>query len=201
MTKIDTTTILSGINGFEHLETVLQGYNNQTYRLFEIVIVTDRFSEDLKQMVERVGKEVFYDMHLATSENVLKHCHTNYLIFSNANVLPRKDFVEQHVKSREEGYFLKGRSVLFEKPEKVTVNAIYDNLCFNVNWLRENGFDLRAKKDPTICNASAWKNDVEKLETMAMNASRDKLELHLKSLSLKGKTLQNKFICVHLQSK
>lgn len=201
MTKIDTTAILSGINGFEHLEIVLYGYNNQAYRLFEIVIVVDHFSEDLKQLVERVGKEVFYDIHLTTRENVLKHCHTDYLIFSNANVLPRMDFVEQHVKSREEGYFLKGRSVLFDKPEKVTVNAIYNDLCFNVNWLRENGFDLRVKKNRTICNVSAWKSDVEELKTMTMDASRDKMELLLKSLSLKGKALRNKFICVHLQSK
>ncbi len=201
MTKIDTTAILSGINGFEQLETVLYGYNNQAYRLFEIVIVVERISEDLKQLVETVGREVFYDMYLATNESVLKQCHTDYLIFSNANTLPRKDFVEQHVKLREEGYFIKGKSVLFDKPEKVTRGAIYNDLCFEVNWLRENGFDLRDKKDQTICNASAWKSDVEKLGTTIMEGSRNKLELRLKSLSLKGKKLQNKFICVHLQSK
>jgi len=39
--KIDTSVILSTYNSPSWLEKVLTGYNNQTYRSFEVVIADD----------------------------------------------------------------------------------------------------------------------------------------------------------------
>ena len=60
MKTIDTSIIISTYNNTQWLEKVLYGYNNQTYRLFEIVIADDGSGPQTKALLERLQKEVFY---------------------------------------------------------------------------------------------------------------------------------------------
>ena len=200
MTKIDTTVILTDNYGFEHLETVLHGYNNQAYRLFEVIIVTETNKEAITKIVESITKEVFFEIYIHSKIDVLNKSNTDYLILSNTNTLPRKDFIEQHVAKREEGYFISGKTKRFNEAPEIDIPIVYNEDCFDFNWLRENGMDPRERKNTTICNTSAWKIDAQQLENEILFSTKSKLELYLKSRSLKAKTLRNKYICVHLQS-
>jgi hypothetical protein len=200
MTKIDTTVILTDDYGFEHLETVLHGYNNQAYRLFEIIIVTENNTEAIIKIVKTVAETVFFDIHIQTKVEVISNSNTGYLVFSNTNTLPRKDFIEQHVTKREEGYFIAGKTKAFNQAPKIESPVVYNEYCFDFNWLRENGMDVRERNNAMICNISTWKTDAQQLETEILFSSKNKLERYLKSRSLKAKTLRNKYICVHLQS-
>lgn len=200
MTKIDTTVILTDNYGFEHLETVLHGYNNQVYRLFEVIIVTETNKEAITEIVDSITKEVFFEIYIHSKIDVLNNSNTDYLIFSNTNTLPRKDFIEQHVAKREEGYFIAGKTKAFSEAPKIEAPVVYNEECFDFNWLRENGMDVRERNNTMICNTSTWKADAQQLETEILFSSKNKLERHLTSHSLKAKTLRNKYICVHLQS-
>ena len=119
MKTIDTSIIISTYNNTQWLEKVLYGYNNQTYRLFEIVIADDGSGPQTKALLERLQKEVFYPIvHVWHEDNgfqkseilnkAVKKCSTAYTIMSDGDCIPRTDFVEQHVKYREEGCFLSG---------------------------------------------------------------------------------------------
>lgn len=59
MKTIDTSIIISTYNNTQWLEKVLYGYNNQTYRLFEIVIADDGSGPQTKALLERLQKEDF----------------------------------------------------------------------------------------------------------------------------------------------
>jgi len=201
MTKIDTTVILSDAYGFEHLETTLYGYNNQAYRLFEVIIVTDNNTEDITKIIAGIAEHVFFDIYIQTKATVLNNSNTEYLIFSNTNTIPRKDYIEQHIAQREEGYFITGKTKLFSDAPKIESNVVYNEDCFDFNWLRENGIDVTERKNTMICNTSAWKTNAQQLNTETLFSSKSKLEQHLKRCSLKAKILRNKYICVHLQSK
>ncbi|MCB0447223.1 MAG: glycosyltransferase, partial [Gelidibacter sp.] len=57
---IDTSIIISTYNSPDWLAKVLYGYNNQTYRQFEIVIADDGSKQDTFDLIENISKEVFY---------------------------------------------------------------------------------------------------------------------------------------------
>ena len=60
MNRIDTSIVISTYNSPKWLAKVLYGYNNQTYRLFEIVIADDGSSQETFDLIEKIQKEVFY---------------------------------------------------------------------------------------------------------------------------------------------
>ena len=66
---------------------------------------------------------------------------------SDGDCIPRKDFVEQHVKYREEGYFLSGGYFMLPMniSEKITKEDIYEERCFDLHWLKENGLSTSFK--------------------------------------------------------
>ena len=55
---IDTSIIISTYNSPDWLAKVLYGYNNQTYRQFEIVIADDGSKQDTFDLIENISKEV-----------------------------------------------------------------------------------------------------------------------------------------------
>ena len=60
MNRLDTSIIISTYNSTKWLEKVLHGYNNQTYRLFEIVIADYGSSKETSDLIKQLQKEVFY---------------------------------------------------------------------------------------------------------------------------------------------
>ena len=66
---------------------------------------------------------------------------SDYLIFTDGDCIPRKDFVEVHDKFREKGYFLSGG--YFKLPmdisKLISKDDIINQRCFDLNWLKANG--------------------------------------------------------------
>jgi glycosyltransferase involved in cell wall biosynthesis len=169
MTAIDTSIIISTYNAIDWLEKTLYGYNNQTYQHFEIVIADDGSDPETKALLDRIRKEVFYPIiHVWHEDNgfqksqilnkaVLK-CSTPYIVMSDGDCIPRKDFIEQHVKYREEGYFLSGGYFMLpiDISEKITKEDIYAENCFDLNWLKENGLKTSFKNKNGVCFKSNY---------------------------------------------
>ena len=57
---IDTSIIISTYNSPDWLAKVLYGYNNQSYRQFEIVIADDGSKQETFDLIDKIKKEVFY---------------------------------------------------------------------------------------------------------------------------------------------
>ena len=236
MKQLDTSIIISTYNSHEWLQKVLYGYNNQTYRQFELIVADDGSTPETQQLLQRMEKEVFYDIIHVWHEDrgfqksqilnkaILK-CNTNYIIMSDGDCIPRKDFVEQHVKYREEGYFLSGGYFMLplEISEEITKEDIYSEKCFNVGWLKKHGLQSSFKNHklysgpikasllnaftPTNAswnghNASGWKEDILAIngfdERMQYGGQDRELGERLINLGLKSKQIRYNAVVLHL---
>lgn len=185
------SVILSGKNKSERLKKVLLGYNSQAYRNFELIIIFDEIDQEVNLLLSILKEDVFYTIKtlcLNSGENVfienlLNLVDTDYMIFASSNAIPRYDFIEQHVKNKEEGFFLVGaENRIYEDVfDKINYEDIYSGNCFELSWLKKNGnknifwdnlryskggfgaflnFILKDDMKFNLINASLWKQDV-----------------------------------------
>lgn len=154
------SVIISTYNSVEWLKKVIWGYNTQTYRNFEMVIADDGSRQDTFDLIEELKKEVFYPIiHVWHEDNGFQKsqilnkaiiaCTTDYIMMSDGDCIPRPDFVEQHIKFREEGYFLSGgyHKLPLELSQNITKEDIYSGKCFDVSWLKKNGMKSSFKNN------------------------------------------------------
>jgi glycosyltransferase involved in cell wall biosynthesis len=234
--KRDISIIISTYNSPEWLEKVLYGYNAQTYRNFEVVIADDGSDERTKKCIETIKKDVFYPIrHVWHEDNgfqktiilnkAILSCESDYILMTDGDCIPREDFVEQHIKHREEGFFLSGG--YFKLPMKlsqqITKEDIFSGRCFDINWLRKNGVQFSYKNSKLISagirsmllnfttptnpswnghNASGWKSDF-----LAVNGFDERMQYggedrefgeRLTNNGIKSKQIRYSTTCVHL---
>jgi glycosyltransferase involved in cell wall biosynthesis len=234
--KIDTSIIISTYNSPVWLEKVLYGYNNQTYRMFEVVIADDGSTAETSEMLERLQKEVFFPIiHVWHKDDgfqktkilnkAILNCTSPYIIMSDGDCIPRKDFVEQHVKFRVEGCFLSGG--YFKLPltisKAITREDIYTEHCFDISWLKKKGLKTSFKNSkltsgpikaailnaltPTTAtwnghNSSGWKDDIIAVngfdERMQYGGEDRELGERMMNNGIKGKQIRYSAVCVHL---
>ena len=160
MNQIDTSIVISTYNSTEWLAKVLYGYNNQTYRLFEIVIADDGSNQETFDLIEKIQKEVFYPIvHVWHEDNgfqksqilnkAIEKCNTPYIIMSDGDCIPRVDFVEVHVKHRKQGLFLSGGYFMLPMniSKLISDEDIYEGRCFDLKWLKSNGLKMSFKNN------------------------------------------------------
>lgn len=232
-----TSIIISTYNQPEWLEKVLFGFNNQTYRMFEVVIADDGSTNGTAQLLERIKNEVFFNIKHIWHEDrgfrktiilnkAIAACSTPYVIMTDGDCIPRKDFVEQHVKYRQVGYFLSGG--YFKLPlgisKKITKKDIYTERCFRLKWLKKKGLPSNFKNNkltatslwawllntltPTAAtwnghNASGWLGDIVAVngfdERMQYGGEDRELGERLKNKNIKAKQLRYTAIVLHLE--
>lgn len=192
------------------LEKVLFGYNTQTYRNFELFIVCAKNDEAINEIASSLKNEVFYKIKVIRGgiKEVLEAAGTDYLLFSHGNCIPRADFVEQHIKRREEGFYLTGSSIPVKdiaaadftaqnlytgNAFKSYTNAFNSGLCGSI---LNRVIAVGAKWN--IDNASAWKTDVETaLQNTEITSSFGN---NLKSAGIKPRQVGFSAICLCLNN-
>lgn len=228
--------IISTYNSPDWLAKVLYGYNTQTYRNFEIVIADDGSNENTRQLIQDIQKEVFYQIiHVWHIDNgfqksqilnkaILK-CRTDYILMSDGDCIPKENFVEEHIKYREKGYFLSGG--YYKLPMsislKITKEDIYSGKCFDLKWLKDNGIKLRFRNNKIISsglkskilnfitpttpswnghNSSGWKEDIIAVngfdERMQYGGQDRELGERLVNHGIKPKQIRYSTVCLHL---
>ncbi|WP_025742992.1 glycosyltransferase family 2 protein [Aquimarina pacifica] len=236
MRTIDTSIIISTYNSPDWLEKVLYGYNCQDYKGFEIVIADDGSRNDTLRLIAKMRKEVFYPIvHVWHEDNgfqksqilnkAIEKCSTSYIIMSDGDCIPRKDFVSHHVDRRQKGYFLSGGYFMLPMniSKLISQENIEEGQCFDVDWLKENGLgsSFKTKKltakgleasllnafTPTNAswnghNSSGWKEDILKVngfdERMQYGGQDRELGERLFNLGIKSKQIRYHAICIHL---
>lgn len=230
------SVIFSTYNAVDWLEKVIIGFDNQTVNDFEIIIADDGSDEKTKAKIDSLKNKIKIPIKHVWQEDAgfqktkilnkaILASATDYLIFTDGDCIPRKDFVESHLKYREENYFLSGGyfKLSMETSIKITPENIKNQDCFSIKWLLNNGMKLNFKFIKLLKskysaaflnattttspswnghNASGWKKDLLKVngfnEEMKYGGEDRELGERLFNLGLKSKQIRYSAICVHL---
>ena len=149
---MEISVIFSTYNSEEWLEKVILGFSVQTFRNFEIIIADDGSREATKNLIDKLRAEIDIPIiHVWQEDNGFQKSQilnkailastSDYLIFTDGDCIPRKDFVEVHDKFREKGYFLSGGyfKLTMDISKLISKDDIINQRCFDLNWLKANG--------------------------------------------------------------
>lgn len=230
------TVILSTYRWPRALALALRGYALQTWRPFEIVIADDGSGPETARVVEEAKHGLRLPIiHVWQEDDGFRKTEIlnraivaasgDYLVFSDGDCIPRKDFLAQHWKLSEKGAFLSGGCLRLKpglsgdlQDEDVETGRIFDS-----SWLRRQGWSgghrrLRLTRSNLLAslldgltttrptwnghNASTWKEAILQVNGFDLGmgyGSEDRiLGERLRNLGLKGRQIRFRAPVVHL---
>jgi len=231
------SVIFTTYNQPEWLQKVLWGYECQSERDFEIVIADDGSGDETRDIIKNFQKQSALQLqHVWHPDEGYQKCpilnkaiiaaESDYLIFSDGDCIPRKDFVQNHLYYAEEGYFLSGGTfrLPMDLSEKISREDIRSQNCFTLEWLYANGLSRTLKSakliqkpwiaillnflTPTSAtwnghNASCWKKDAFAIngfnEEMHYGGQDREFGERLRNYGLKSKQIRYSAVCIHLE--
>ena len=189
------SVIVTTYNSPEALKKCLDLFLLQKDKNFEIIVADDGSGSETKKLIEKYNNLTINILHAWHNDKgfraakirneAVKLSSGNYLVFIDGDCLPFNNFIENHRKIAEYGYFARGnRIMLSEIFSKNIIKNNHDiNLISNLSFIK-----LRFKKDinrliPIInyinfpfrkirkknwrgaktCNLGVWKNDFENI--------------------------------------
>jgi len=230
------SVIITTYNAVEWLQKVLIGYSVQTECDFEIVIADDgstsetknlitQFTSKFKNPIIHVWQEDQGFQKTKILNKAILRSNADYLIFTDGDCIPRKDFIQMHLKHRENGYFLSGG--YFKLPlsisKLISENDIVNSNCFQLIWLKNKGFQFNFKSikltnnkfisqfmnwiTPTKRswnghNSSCWKKDIFAVNgfnnDMQYGGEDREMGERMFNNGMLSKQIRYSAICVHL---
>lgn len=230
------SVIISTYNALEWLKKTLWGYAVQTTKDFEIVIADDGSNEETRDFLEIASQtypvpiiHVWQEDEGFQKSRILNKailaCNSDYILMSDGDCIAKNNFVEQHLKYREPGYFLSGG--YFKLPldisEAITEEDVIQQKCFDINWLKDKGLKSSFKNNkltakgstatilnivtPTNAswnghNASGWKKDILAVngfdERMQYGGQDRELGERMINMGYKSKQIRYSALCIHL---
>jgi GT2 family glycosyltransferase len=230
------SVIVSTYNSPQWLEKVLWGYSAQKHRDFELVIADDGSTADTAQLIRcMVAETGMVIEHVWQRDDGFRKCRIlnkavlaanhDYLVFSDGDCIPRADFLAEHARCAEPGYFLSGSycKLPMVTSEAITKDDILSGRCFDIAWLRAHGLprnrkNLKLAAPPKRAgllnrlttarcnfkgsNASVWKADVLRVngfdERMAWGGEDREFGVRLRNAGIKPRHVRYNAICIHL---
>ena len=154
------SVIVSTYNAEEWLKKVLWGFNQQTFKNFEVVIADDGSKPATKELLDQMSKEVFYPIVHVWQEDdgfqksrilnkAVVACKTDYIIMTDGDCIPREDFVHVHYINKEPGYFISGGYYMLPMniSKLISFEDIENQRCFDIHWLKEKGIPKTFKNN------------------------------------------------------
>lgn len=231
------SVIMSTYNAEAWLEKVLWGFSIQTENDFEIIIADDGSTDATKKIIDAIASELKISInHVWQADNgfqktqilnkAIQEAKSEYLIFTDGDCIPRKDFVKAHLELRENNRFLSGG--YFKLPLSVSQDICKNDVilqnCFSAKWLRSKGVPIRFKMIKFLVNnftasllnavtttkpswnghnASGWKADCIAIngfnEDMQYGGEDREFGERLQNFGIKPKQIRYSAICVHLE--
>lgn len=233
------SVIITTYNSEDWLYKVLTGFSVQTEADFELVIADDGSLDSTKKIIDSFSdKFKFPIIHVWQEDKgfrkskilnkAILQTNSDYLLFTDGDCIPRKDYVDVHLKNREEGYFLSGGyfKLPMEISQQITANDIETQNCFSIKWLLKQKLPVNFKITKLIKarfivvflnwitptkktfnghNSSVYKNDLISVngfnEEMQYGGLDRELGERLFNKGLLSKQIRYEAICVHLDHK
>lgn len=230
------TVIASTYNAEEWLEKVLLGYRYQTWREFELIVADDGSRASTRALVERFAadypvplRHVWHEDDGYRRQEILNvailEARHDYILFTDGDCIPRRDFVQVHAEQAEPGRFLSGGycKLSMKLSKAIGADDIRDGRAFDRGWLRAQDrlglsntlklgagavtgplLDALTTTRPTFnnCNSSAWKSDLLAIngydERMKYGGPDRELGERLENHGIRGKQIRHRAVCVHL---
>ena len=185
--------VVTTYNRVDALTAVLEGYLAQSDQNFEVVVADDGSTEDTREAVARYQALAPFPVRHVWQEDLgfrvsmsrnraLASTDAPYVLFTDGDCIPSRDFVASHRRLSEPGYFLSGNRILLSEPftRRVLEKRIPIHDWGIFEWLdaRRKGQinrvlplfklpDFWRKGRPEqwqgakTCNLSAWRKDIE----------------------------------------
>jgi len=228
------SVILSTYNSPQLLENCLTGFLVQDWTAFEVLVADDGSTGETRDLIERFSRRAPFAIHhhwqpdegfrkTAILNQAIRSARNDYLVFTDGDCVPRKDFLRAHSTGAVTGRFLSaGVEYLSATGTKeLTTEAILDQSVFDPRWVRErrekprligkvnhNPLLQRLAKwtnltRPTFNghNSSAWKADILEAngfdERMKYGGLDRELGERLVNLGIRGHSVRYDAICLH----
>lgn len=149
---LQASVIISTYNSEAWLEKVLWGFSLQTATNFEIVIADDGSRETTRQLIDGMREHLpFAVQHIWQEDRgfqksrilnkAILAAQSDYLIFTDGDCIPRKDFVQTHLNLRKPGHYLSGGYFMLPLPVSQMIGRedILQQRCFDIHWLLRHG--------------------------------------------------------------
>ena len=234
--KPEIAIIISTYNSVEWLKKTLWGYMYQSFDDFELIIADDGSDEFTRKIINQFAmffkRKIVHVWHpdngfqkSAILNKAILAAKADYILMSDGDCIPKKNFVETHIKYRKPNYFISGG--YFKLPMNISndINKtdIESGLCFDVKWLKLKGLknSFRNRKlsakgleidilnfiTPTNAswnghNSSGWKKDIVRVsgfdERMQYGGQDRELGERLINIGVKSKQIRYSTTCLHL---
>ena len=235
--KINVGIIISTYNNPSWLEKTLWGYLYQTRPADEIIIADDGSKEDTRLLINSFKdklpiKHIWHEDNGFQKSRILNKAliasQSEYIIFTDQDCIPRKDFIATHIKYAEEGFFLSGG--YFKLPMNISLQLSQEDIAtgnaFSLKWLKQQHLEYNFKCTKLIknskfnqfmnfitptkatwngCNASGWRKDMLTIngfnEEMQYGGQDREFGERLFNLGIKSKQIRYSAIVIHLDHK
>jgi len=185
--------VVATYNRPDALAALLDGYQEQNDGAFEVIVADDGSTHEVRDLVRQYASRARFTLsHLWQEDRgfraakirnrALATTGANYVIFTDGDCIPPRDFVASHRRLAEPGYFLAGNRVLLGPAfteralkQKIPLHAWNGAQWFGA-WLRGDVNRLLPllklpdgalrKSNPgrwkgvKTCNLSAWRSDL-----------------------------------------
>jgi glycosyltransferase involved in cell wall biosynthesis len=230
------SVILSTYNSPDWLEKALWGYSVQSHRHFELLVADDGSTDDTRRRIDLLRRQTGMTIrHIWHEDDGFRKCTilnraieaatADYLVFSDGDCIPRRDFLETHARLARLGAFLSGG--LFRLPlsvsQRVDRSDIENGRATDATWLRAAGVPWSPKLLKLACrppwsgwldrltstratwnghNSSGWKADLFAVngfdERMEWGGEDRELGERLVHLGVRPVQIRYRAVCVHL---
>lgn len=141
--------IISTYNAPAYLNRVLQGYAEQRDFPDELLVADDGSTSETAEVVQAFAKNVTFPVRhvwheddgfrLAKIRNeAIKAANADYLVFSDGDCIPHRDFVADHRCAAEQGCFVTGKRMLLSEQQSTGFSAC-DSLFEGIGFWRQGG--------------------------------------------------------------
>jgi glycosyltransferase involved in cell wall biosynthesis len=150
--------IVATYNEPRWLEKCLWGYAVQTHAAFGVIVADDGSGPETAAVVERAASAGLRVRHVWHEDRGYRKCEilnraiaasdADYLVFTDGDCVPRRDFVEVHAALARPGRFLSGGALRLsrEASEAITADDVRTGRFATPRWLRAHGWKAGRKR-------------------------------------------------------